>query len=141
VQIFYSFNYNAQYTISPKHYSNIFSNYVQLDSSLQVPIKFALFPNGKNKVILRVENIGDKLDHSEQTAFVKIHDFAQSLWANLNEEFHILGAVNIEETTLSGNQRYSEAKAKKTKFVTEDDGTRTAPPEYPNDRANFEIAL
>jgi len=39
-------------------------------------LKYVLFPLGRNKVQLRLENIGDKFDMAEQTVYVKVKDFA-----------------------------------------------------------------
>ncbi len=55
---------------------NPLSQFLNVGSSEQVPVKFVLFPTGKNKINVRLENIGDKFDAADQTVYVKLHDFA-----------------------------------------------------------------
>jgi hypothetical protein len=54
-------------------------------------------------VSLRIENIGDKFDVEEQTVYVKVKDFAHSLWTSVNGDDSTLNNINIIETTLTGN--------------------------------------
>jgi hypothetical protein len=69
----------------------------------------------KNKIVLRLENIGDKMDtfYAEDTIYVDLNEFASYLWQAVNFDAEFF-SVNFVETTLSGNQEFSKAKASKT---------------------------
>ena len=45
-----------------------------------VPIKYITFPVEKNKIILRVENIGDKFDGESEVAYVNLNELATYFW-------------------------------------------------------------
>ena len=96
----------------------------------EAPLKFVMFPLAQNKISIRLENIGDKLDLAENTVYIKLEDYAKSIWTRVNGDLEFSG-INIWETTLSGNQGYAEAKSAKTKWLTEEDGMEPPAPTYP----------
>ncbi len=108
MSVFFAFDFstNSEFTSShpnTKFGGNFLSQYLSLESSNPLAVKYALFPLAQNKVSLRIENIGDKFDGLEKTVYVKVKDFAQSLWASVNGDASTLNSINIVETTLSGN--------------------------------------
>jgi hypothetical protein len=68
-----------------------------------------LFPIGRNEIVLRLENIGDKFDRPDETVHVKLYELTESFWRKVNGHAP-LTAIEITETTLTTNQDFKEAK-------------------------------
>ena len=98
LQLFFSNNYTQD---SHKHSSSQLSSLIDKKAE-EAPVKLLLFPVGKNKILARFENIGDKFDEEEQTVYIKVKDFAHDLWASVNGDAP-LNDIHIIETTLTGN--------------------------------------
>ena len=104
-----------------------------------------MFPIKKNVLFVRFENIGDKFDYNsasleETTIYIKVKEFAYALYEIANGQNAQLNNINIVETTLTGNQAYSEMAAKKVRWTGVDDAL-IKEPEVPLDHSDFEVAL
>jgi hypothetical protein len=87
-------------------------------------LKVSLFPIKKNVISLRVENIGDLFDESTLAPLkLDVQGLAEQLFIDVNGDKSALAYINIEETSLTGNQAYSEMWAKKIQWRTVDDST------------------
>jgi len=96
-----------------------------MDSNLTMPIKYAMFPVKRNTLFIRFENIADNLDYwnytqNDTTVYIKVREFAQSLFEHVNHGVN-LQYINIVETSLTGNQAYSDMKANKVHWYGVDD--------------------
>lgn len=99
----------------------------------------------RNVIHMRIENIFDIFDvhppkAPNHTLYVQIPKFAEELYKYVNGNDAKLHTINIIETSLTGNQQYSEMKKQKIKWIGEDD-KKIKEPEYPKDRPDFEVAL
>jgi hypothetical protein len=96
---------------------------------------------------VRFENIGDNIDatngnvdQTNASLYVNVRKFAEYIYTYENGPDAELNNINIKETSLSGNQGYSEMKNNKLKWVGVDDA-KLNPPPFPKDNPNFDIAL
>lgn len=82
-----------------------------------------MIPLEKNKLLFRLENIGDHLDSKETPLSVDIYSIAQQLYdqANAQNELQQYVNINIEEVTLSANQKFKDMQAEKRQWKTKDD--------------------
>lgn len=115
------------------------------DSLLHLPLKLQLFPIAKNAIHMRIENIFDTFDvhppkAATHTIYVQVKKLAEDLYKAVNGDDAKFNNINIIETTLTGNQEYSAMKKNKIQWIGADDAT-IKEPEYPKDKANFEVAL
>lgn len=66
-------------------------------------VTYRMFPVSKNKILVRFENLADKMDHnqpSDTIRYIDLESFAQSLYQDVNhKKAH---AVNIQEMDLQG---------------------------------------
>jgi len=78
---------------------------------------YQAFPLGKHQVLLRLENLLDKLDPSNSgTATIDLQTLAQELYTSSNPGVKKAPAASIEEMRISGAQPLQEA-AKKAKEI------------------------
>lgn len=122
-------------------------NYLTKEYDGPNTFKWEVLPVKRNMLFVRFENMGDKFDAknggtdtSNSTYYVKVQDFAKNLYTYVNGAGAKLNNINVWETSLTGNQKYSDMVKSKTKWVGEDDG-KIQPPKLPSDKPNLEIAL
>jgi len=80
------------------------------------------FPLARNKIMIRLENIGDIYDNAAE-ATVQLKDIALTLcyYANSMNTFYMWPEVTITEMSLTGNMPLEELKKRKIQWLTRDD--------------------
>lgn len=108
-------------------------------------LKVHMFPEHKNQILIRIENIADVFDKfngtEDQTIFFDLRSYAHNLWrhANHDNEQAILNDIHIDERTLGNSDDYRRMHHEKHQWKTE---TVTPPePFYPSDRPQNVVAL
>lgn len=86
-------------------------------------MKLELFTLGKNSIMMRVENIGDIFNSKGKVTFQKvdIDHLAAGLFKVVNGYAIASSQIQIEETSLTGNQLYDEMVKNKIQWSTVDD--------------------
>jgi len=81
-------------------------------------MKLELFPLGRNSIMMRVENIGDIFNTQSVLNYqtVKIYDLAIGLFELVNHSTIDMALVEVQETSLTGNQSYEEMQSKKIRW-------------------------
>ena len=113
-------------------------------------LKYQFIPMGKNNLLVRLENIGDKFDTDtydpkptdfETTYVIDMHKMAKYLWDFANgEENFPMQTYNIVETTLTGNQEYKVMEDQKLKFKGIGDSKLVVPTHYA-DQAGLKVSV
>ncbi|TNV84803.1 hypothetical protein FGO68_gene7787 [Halteria grandinella] len=113
-------------------------------SSLGLPdtAKLTIFAQAQNQLLLRLTNYADKFDLGAipATPYVKVDSLAQQLWQLANPGAAKMPQIIISETSLTGNQLYSQMVSKKVKWIGRDD-KQIVEPVLPKDKSQYEIAL
>ena len=76
-----------------------------------------LVPKGRNKILLRLENIADKFDNAA-TEKIDLGLLAQSLWQRANPCGPEYASVSVEEMSLTGNMPVKERLQKHMTWQT-----------------------
>jgi hypothetical protein len=81
-------------------------------------MKLELFPLGRNSIMMRIENIGDIFNTQGVLTYqtVKIYDLAIGLFELVNDSTIDMALVEVQETSLTGNQSYEEMLSKKIRW-------------------------
>ncbi len=103
--------------------------------------KIEVFPQAKNSLLVRIENIADIFDGAQPVPYVRLDTLASYLY-NLSNVANSTKPTQtiITETSLTGNQLISQVYAGKTQWVGVDDEF-IDPPTQPQDKSQYEIAL
>ena len=79
-------------------------------------IAFQLFPQAKKQVLLRIENLQDRMDAGAETKYINLLEYAKSLWQSANcpcEDSLTPPVPVITETTLTGMELIEDAAVMK----------------------------
>mmetsp|Transcript_35800 Transcript_35800/g.26123 ORF Transcript_35800/g.26123 Transcript_35800/m.26123 type:complete len:91 (+) Transcript_35800:2833-3105(+) len=81
-------------------------------------VKVHLFPEAKNQILLRIENIADLFDGSilDQLEYFNVHDYALGLWNQVNYGKAILNGIRIVERTITNSEDMATMKSEKIKW-------------------------
>ena len=110
IQQFYTFNYEINSLFESKKDATKKTSFLtQGDASYYKQI---LFPVADNELLIRVENIFDLFDGPGEVLYLDLEGLAKQLWTDANGAAP-LSNIQFDEKTLSANQGYSEATAKK----------------------------
>lgn len=92
------------------------------DAGLVDTVTMVTFPLARNKIMIRLENIGDIYDNAAETT-VQLKDIALTLcyYANSMNTFYMWPEVTITEMSLTGNMPLEELKKRKIQWLTRDD--------------------
>lgn len=98
---------------------------VQVSDVQTQSLIYRAFPLGRNKILLRFENIADRFDtKSQETKYIDVQAFAKNfLLDSLKGKASDAMQANIEEVTLSTSMLQSELKATHFKWKGADDAT------------------
>jgi len=93
------------------------------ESGFTNEMKLELFPMGRNAIMMRIENIGDVFNTRGALSYqtVDVMYLASGLFDLVNG--YVIGyhQIEIEETSLTGNQPYDMMLQNKIKWMTVDD--------------------
>ena len=79
-------------------------NYIKpLNNADSLAFKYVALPVGRNKILIRLENIGDKFDSPETELEVGLYNLILLLYSAANDGKAELNSVNIEQVSLTGN--------------------------------------
>lgn len=88
-------------------------------------VTYHTFPMGKNKIMVRFENMADRFDSDLTVQQLDLDKFANTFYQSANPG-SIVGSYNstFKEVSLTANQLKSDLDAKKAKepWIGEDDG-------------------
>ena len=89
-------------------------------------MKLELFTTGKNKILMRVENIADTFDSHGALVYqqVNLKTLIDSLFTLVNGDQLPFTSV-VTELSLTGNQSYEEMASKRLHWKTVDDSNST----------------
>ena len=109
-------------------------------NSFDGELKVHLFPEAKNQILVRIENLADLFDGKpESTPYFNLGQYANQLYALAND-----GAspsnIKITERTLGNNQDFSEWKAQRFHWMSDPVATDPAY-EWPEDIDDQSVAL
>lgn len=79
-------------------------------------IAIQVFPNGKQQVLLRVENLQDKFDvNNAEVKYIDLIEFSKDIWLQANQGNGTVTAPEpvITETTLTGAELVEDAVVSK----------------------------
>ena len=107
-------------------------------------VKYEVFPVSRNHLLIRLENIGDRLDTdrwnfkpADTTVQFPLDSFARGLFAKANwntpASKYTLNNITYQELSLTGNQLYSEVNAGKTNWRIQGQQNATLSPYEPAD--------
>jgi hypothetical protein len=140
IQYFYSFDF----TLPQQNGTNFMRlpNTAALQS-LGFPTetgKLTIFAQAQNLLLVRLTNYADKFDNATaDVPYVNINQLAQALWLSANPG-SMVPNIDITETSLSGNQPYSNMQMNKIPWKGVDDDV-IVPPVLPQDKSKDVIAL
>ena len=101
-------------------------------------LKLHLLPEGRNQILVRLENMSDLFDGApETTPYFDLGSYAANLYTKANGGA-TAGSIEITERTLSNNQDMAEWQ--KEKFHWKAEGG-DSPVTYPADKADNVVAL
>ena len=96
-------------------------------------LKVHLFPEAKNQILVRLENMSDLFDGTpEATEYFHLEDYCYALYARANGGAQAQSVV-ITERTLSNNQSMANMLVEKFHWKTEDPAS---PVTYPDDTSD-----
>lgn len=142
----YLFGFNYEYVKVERVKHPLFDlSYLSGNADAPMTFKQVILPYSAETLLVRFENIGDKLDRtwgqdSDGTYYVDVHHFAELFYQHMNGHDSHLSNINIIETTLSGNQNYQTMRRHKVTWRGVDDDV-IVPPVLPEDKPGFVIAL
>merc|ERR1719183_383450 len=85
-------------------------------------VNLKMFPQWKNKIVIRLENLADPYDADFKTVTVDVNAVATALWNSANLEHPAkFASINIDELSLTGNMKISEMRKRKIQWKTVDD--------------------
>ena len=104
--------------------------------------KLNIFAQNQNQLLLRFTNYADKFDlgANPTTPYIKVDQLVQTLYQLANPTSQTPPQVIISETSITGNQLYSQMAANKIQWLGRDDDFIVAP-NLPADKSQYEIAL
>ena len=96
-----------------------------VESGFTNEMKLEMFPLAHNSIMLRLENIGDIFDTNGKINYqvVDVQGLASGLFELVNGFKVGSESIEIEETSLTGNQPYDLMVRNKIKWFTLDDNT------------------
>ena len=132
LQFFYASDFTQNKlsaTFETNSHSAMHSQLTQFDGDL----KLLSFPEARNQVILRLENLADLFDGAPSaTPMFDVHAYALALFKSANS-----GAapanMEITERTLSNNQDFATMQANKFKWTSADPAESRLAQDYPKD--------
>ena len=139
------FFYTSTFTSGPANdESNIVHEHLSAMSSqltdFHGELKLHQFPEGKNQVLIRIENIMDLFDGPAQSdSTFDVEAYAISLYKSANDG-QAPASVEIVERTLSNNQDMKTMLDNKFKWKSVENNARLAQP-YPEDVSETNVAL
>ena len=87
-----------------------------------------MFPEARNQILIRVENIADLFDSSYgETSYFDIHSYASNLYVEVNDG-ELPQAMSVTERTLGNNQDWSDWQLKKLQWLSESTGVPATQP-------------
>lgn len=121
-QYFFSFNTTQSDSAAPSALVTDGIEEILASSNMTHQMKLELFTLGKNKIMMRVENLADVLDDLENSTIrfqtVNVEDVAHKLFGVANKgDFGSLDSISVEEMNLTGNQKYSDMAAKRLSWI------------------------
>jgi hypothetical protein len=101
-----------------------------------------IFAQAQNQLLLRLTNYADKFDlgMTPVTPYIKVDQLALQLWQLANPTITKQPQIIISETSLTGNQLYTQMMGNKIQWKGRDDG-QIVEPVLPKDKSQYEIAL
>ena len=93
------------------------------DNGINEMMKLELYAMGANNIMMRIENIADVFDSDGNVIYqeVNVEKLASQLYEIANNGSNHLASIEIEETSITGNQSYQEMEANRFKWKTTDD--------------------
>jgi len=82
---------------------------------------YVVFPEARNLVHIRIENLDDSLDRDSGTKWVDVKAVAEALWTQANIQNPMEHTVAITELSLTGNMKLAELQKRRIHWKTEDD--------------------
>lgn len=137
---YYFFAFDAEVSTEPVFASlsvQVGLEEVMKNNGFNEEMKLELFTMGKNKILMRVENIGDLFD-TEVLKYTKVdlYSLAEDLFVLANLGQASAQNIDITEMSITANQPYAEMASKKVQWKTLDDSTITPPGQGPADEVS-----